>query len=116
MRLMVDPDLGVDGLYGVCTACWQQIHFELKQDADDYYEANDVVNKWMDHQLNDCKPPVIDNPGGIGYSDFVTTHPLEDKVGVFQPNPDVEEDDDEEGYEWDEEEDEDDDEDDDDLK
>lgn len=55
-----------DDLIGECEACGSRIHFSLRDDGDvAYYEADEVVNLWVDHQLNDCKTPVIDNPGGI---------------------------------------------------
>lgn len=52
---------------GVCDACEGIIFFtRFENEIGPYYEANDVVNKWMDHQLNDCTPPVIDNSENVG--------------------------------------------------
>jgi len=51
---------------GVCESCGGVITFtRFENDISPYYEAEEIVNKWMDHQLNDCKSLVIDNPGGI---------------------------------------------------
>lgn len=51
---------------GVCEACGAEIEFTLFEDANTaFYDADEIVNKWMDHQLSDCKPSVIDNPGII---------------------------------------------------
>jgi hypothetical protein len=61
MRLHVDNH----GLVGTCTSCQKMINFQLKQDEHDYYEAEDIVNRWMDHQLNECEPTVIDNASEI---------------------------------------------------
>lgn len=46
------------GIVGVCPICWGHIYFQRKEDEDDYYETEDIVNKWMDHQLNDCNPQI----------------------------------------------------------
>jgi hypothetical protein len=54
-----------EAIKGLCTACGATLTFTPVAEADfDYYEADEIVNRWMDHQLNDC-PSVIDNPGGI---------------------------------------------------
>lgn len=65
MRLV--PSIQRQELAGICDACEEILFFtQFENEIGPYYEADDIVNKWMDHQLNDCKPLVIDNPGGIG--------------------------------------------------
>lgn len=67
MRVSVDQE--TREIYGTCEACGREInfeHYDADADAWGYYTAEDIVNKWMDHQLNDCKPSVIDNAASIG--------------------------------------------------
>lgn len=49
--------ISVAHICGMCEACGETIDFVRFQEEDLlYYDADDIVNRWMDHQLNVCKP------------------------------------------------------------
>lgn len=55
--MMVVPERADVELAGICEVCGAKIEFEYFTDEGlGYYDIDDIVNKWMDHQLSDeCK-------------------------------------------------------------
>lgn len=55
--------ISVAHICGMCEACGGTINFtRFEEEELLYYDADDLVNRWMDHQLNDCSPDIDKAP------------------------------------------------------